>query len=83
MSENPFASREPANPFEYGTFVTGEQFCGRRQEIDQLRKAIRNRQHLSTAPAASWTLGSDYGYNGAKAGDHPICKPHSIRLYMI
>jgi hypothetical protein len=28
------------NPFEYGTFVTGEQFCGRSKEITELRKAI-------------------------------------------
>jgi len=34
------------NPFEYGTFVTGEQFCGRSKEITELRKAILGHQHL-------------------------------------
>ncbi|HUC85685.1 MAG TPA: ATP-binding protein [Candidatus Acidoferrales bacterium] len=44
MREN-FPKNGP-NPFEYGTFVTGEQFCGRKKEIADLRKAILGHQHL-------------------------------------
>ncbi len=46
MKENAAPTKEAPNPFEYGTFVTGEQFCGRQREISELQKAILSGQHL-------------------------------------
>lgn len=34
------------NPFEYGVFVSGSSFCNRKQELDDLRRAMENSERL-------------------------------------